>query len=591
MDCKGRPCYAAPMTATSHLSAQFGPIDIYLFDQLLRGRIAPGMRVLDAGCGPGRNLVYLLRAGYEVFGVDPDPAAIDAVRRLAATLAPHLPPTHFRAEPVEAMTFAEHTADVVLSNAVLHFARDDAHFRAMLHGTWLVLRPGGLFFCRLASSIGMEHRVRRIEGRRFVLPDATERYLVDEAMLLEATASLGGELLDPLKTTIVHNQRCMTTWVVRKDALDRCRIPCAPTRGPSMSRERQGRGPQRTRRNTMRIKIQALGSSPDRGTRRRGAGAALLLLVAAGSLGCGTAGTRPDVLDFYQELTSVKSLYDQRMGELTQLPKNEKGCISEIADASDAKSYYQLNEAATEEDYDTYGKDSAYAHDVARFVETAERLMALFKDSGLLDEIVRRGRTPALMFDVDNTLEFTSTRDSDPTGDGPPIVETVNFSKKYCFKDGVSCYFVTARPCRADLAESTAKWIENTFGLTAAEVEKHTFLMGSVSGCAAGSGQKIAYKDIVRQALLHRDGAFWLMSVGDQLTDFWGEHSGLKLWVPNQLFHSNVVPNPTWEPGCERQEVLAPTASCSEKIVGDVLALTRLPFCSACTKEGIGCYK
>ena len=55
------------------LLAQFGPIDIYLFDQILRGRIARGMRVLDAGCGSGRNLVYLLREGYEVFGVDADP--------------------------------------------------------------------------------------------------------------------------------------------------------------------------------------------------------------------------------------------------------------------------------------------------------------------------------------------------------------------------------------------------------------------------------------------------------------------------------------------------------------------------------------
>lgn len=33
------------------LHAVFGDVDIYLFDQLLRGPIAPGMRVLDAGCG------------------------------------------------------------------------------------------------------------------------------------------------------------------------------------------------------------------------------------------------------------------------------------------------------------------------------------------------------------------------------------------------------------------------------------------------------------------------------------------------------------------------------------------------------------
>ena len=73
------------------LQQQFGQIDIYLFDQLLRGRIAPGMRIFDAGCGHGRNLVYLLQEGYEVFGVDADPRAIDAVRQLARSLAPALP--------------------------------------------------------------------------------------------------------------------------------------------------------------------------------------------------------------------------------------------------------------------------------------------------------------------------------------------------------------------------------------------------------------------------------------------------------------------------------------------------------------------
>ena len=138
------------------LQKQFGPIDIYLFDQLLRGRIAHGMRIFDAGCGSGRNLIYLLREAYEVFGVDPDPRAIDAVRRLAASLAPALPASNFRAEAIEGTSFGEAFADFVISSAVLHFARDDGHFDAMLRGTWRVLKPGGLFFCRLASSIGID---------------------------------------------------------------------------------------------------------------------------------------------------------------------------------------------------------------------------------------------------------------------------------------------------------------------------------------------------------------------------------------------------------------------------------------------------
>jgi tellurite methyltransferase len=202
----------------SDLQDQFGEIDIYLFDQLLRRRLPPGVRVLDAGCGSGRNLVYFLRSGYQVFGIDPDPISIQVVRRLASRLAPHLPADNFRVEAIEQISFPEAFADVVLSSAVLHFARDDAQFTAMLRGTWKVLRSGGLLFCRLASSIGMEQQVKPIAGRRHRLPDGTERYLVDEVLLTSLTRELGGELLDPLKTTIVQNQRCMTTWVVRKVA-------------------------------------------------------------------------------------------------------------------------------------------------------------------------------------------------------------------------------------------------------------------------------------------------------------------------------------------------------------------------------------
>jgi tellurite methyltransferase len=198
------------------LETTFGPIDIYLFDQLLRGQIAPGMRVLDAGCGPGRNLVYLMRAGFEVFAADSDALAVAATRRLAADLAPSLPPANIRQEPLERLTFDEASMDVVISSAVLHMARDDDQFDAMLRGMWRVLRPGGLFFCRLASSIGIESRVRQVAGRRHLLPDQSERYLVDEALLLGLTRELGGRLLDPLKTTIVQDQRSMTTWVVRK---------------------------------------------------------------------------------------------------------------------------------------------------------------------------------------------------------------------------------------------------------------------------------------------------------------------------------------------------------------------------------------
>jgi 2-polyprenyl-3-methyl-5-hydroxy-6-metoxy-1,4-benzoquinol methylase len=198
------------------LQEQFGEIDIYVFDQLLKGRIAPGMTVLDAGCGSGRNLVYLLREGYEVFAADVNAGEVEAVRAMARELGARLPEANFRVEAVEAMSFDAGCADVVVCNTVLHFARDDAHFRAMVDGLWRVLRPGGILFCRLGSTVGMETRVERLDGRRYRSPDGSVRYLVDEALLVAETERLGGVLADPIKTTVVQDMRAMTTWVVRK---------------------------------------------------------------------------------------------------------------------------------------------------------------------------------------------------------------------------------------------------------------------------------------------------------------------------------------------------------------------------------------
>ena len=210
------PSYLIPMEHPPNLQEWFGGIDIYLFDQLLKGRFTPGMRILDAGCGSGRNLVHFLRTGYEVFGVDESSGAIGQTRRLAGQLAPHLPLDNFREEPVDRLSFPDASFDLVISSAVLHFAGDEQQWNAMVREMWRVLKPGGVFFARLASSIGMEDKVELIQGRRYQLPDGSERFLVDENMLLNVTAGLGGDFIEPIKTTVVQNLRSMTTWCLRK---------------------------------------------------------------------------------------------------------------------------------------------------------------------------------------------------------------------------------------------------------------------------------------------------------------------------------------------------------------------------------------
>lgn len=198
------------------LLRSLGNIDIYLLDQVMRGRILPGMTMLDAGCGSGRNLVYFLRAGFEVLGADHDPECVDRVRALAESVSPGSAQQRFRAETIEALSFDDGCADVVVANAVLHFARDRERFDLMVDQLWRVLAPGGLLFTRLASSIGIESEVQPLERGWFELPDGSERFLVDAEILERATARLGGRLADPIKTTVVHNLRSMTTWVVHK---------------------------------------------------------------------------------------------------------------------------------------------------------------------------------------------------------------------------------------------------------------------------------------------------------------------------------------------------------------------------------------
>jgi tellurite methyltransferase len=200
---------------STELREQFGDIDIYLFDQLLRGRFDDRRRVLDAGSGNGRNLPFFLAHGFEVHAIDDDPAAVARVSALFARLAPQLSSANVRQGVIEQLPWPDASMDAVIASAVLHFARDGGHFKAMVHELWRVLAPHGLLFARLATSIGLEAQLPARAGR-MRLPDGSDRFVVDAHTLRDLATRLGGRWLDPLKTTNVEDQRCMTTWVLEK---------------------------------------------------------------------------------------------------------------------------------------------------------------------------------------------------------------------------------------------------------------------------------------------------------------------------------------------------------------------------------------
>jgi tellurite methyltransferase len=201
---------------TEELKKEFGNIDIYVFDQLLKGRINHGQRILDAGCGGGRNIEYMLRQGFDVSGVDQDVEAIEKVQSLAESVAPSSTLDKFVLGDVAKMPFPDAHFDVVMSIAVLHFAKSQTHFNSMLGEMARVLKPGGVFMARLSSSVGIESLVEPFGDEVYGLPDGSTRFLVDDEQLLELTKSFPALLIDPIKTTVVQRMRSMTTWVIQK---------------------------------------------------------------------------------------------------------------------------------------------------------------------------------------------------------------------------------------------------------------------------------------------------------------------------------------------------------------------------------------
>ncbi|ACU61724.1 class I SAM-dependent methyltransferase [Chitinophaga pinensis] len=200
----------------AELQQLYGNIDIYLFDQLLKGTYDKCKSVLDAGCGGGRNLIYFLKNGYDVYGIDPNPNAVEAVRQLSATLSHTNATENFVVASAENLPFEDNTFDLIISSAVLHFAQDPAHFQDMIYSMWRVLKPGGYLFARLASDIGIETQVQDLGNGRYLLPDGSERFLVSQQLLLQYTERLNARLHEPIKTTNVQNLRCMTTWCLQK---------------------------------------------------------------------------------------------------------------------------------------------------------------------------------------------------------------------------------------------------------------------------------------------------------------------------------------------------------------------------------------
>lgn len=194
------------------IQQQVGNTDIYLLDQVIKGRYRADDIVLDAGCGIGRNLHWFLLNQISCYGIDLDEAAIHQLK-----LAwPFLPENRFQISAVENLPFEDRFFDHVISSAVLHFANSHSQFKKMIGEMIRVLKPGGSLFIRMTSNIGIEDAVESIGDGVFAIPDGSIRFLLTRPLLTKIIRDYRLILLEPVKTVNVDDIRCMTTLVLQK---------------------------------------------------------------------------------------------------------------------------------------------------------------------------------------------------------------------------------------------------------------------------------------------------------------------------------------------------------------------------------------
>jgi len=198
------------------LNRLLGNVDNYLLDQLLKGRFNKDMKILDVGCGEGRNAVYFLQKNYSIFGLDPNEVAVQYCRYLAKTINPQTDIHRFQIGDGAAIPFHAAAFDAVISSAVLHFAEGHAHFWKMITEIHRILQPGGIFWMRMCTGFGnlLEESQDLGEGR-YALPDGSERYvLLPEG--LQELERLGFRFLEAPKTVFVYKQREMGVFLMEK---------------------------------------------------------------------------------------------------------------------------------------------------------------------------------------------------------------------------------------------------------------------------------------------------------------------------------------------------------------------------------------
>ncbi len=201
------------MNQPNSIQTFLGQTDIYLIDQIIKERYHPAEKILDAGCGSGRNMHWFLQNGFLITGIDPDETVIHTLQKAY----PNIAADHLLVSTIQANSFADDHFDHIICSAVLHFANSTGAFKNMLSSMVRVLKPGGTLFIRMTSDIGIEDKIVPVGEGVYLLPDGSKRFLLTRSLLVDCMLQNNLFFVEPLKTTNVDDIRCMSTLLLQKN--------------------------------------------------------------------------------------------------------------------------------------------------------------------------------------------------------------------------------------------------------------------------------------------------------------------------------------------------------------------------------------
>ena len=129
-------------------------------------RVGSG-RVLDLGCGAGRNAVPLARLGWRVVGLDLSwPMLEAAATRTRDACLDNL--LHLVLAPMESIPARDRSFDLVIAHGIWNLARSTAQFRRALSEAARVARPGAGLFVFTFSRNTLPPQTEPVAGEPFV---------------------------------------------------------------------------------------------------------------------------------------------------------------------------------------------------------------------------------------------------------------------------------------------------------------------------------------------------------------------------------------------------------------------------------------